>query len=73
MKYGQNSKDKKDRNEKSVTKTKKLSKFPLIEVLQCFTISCVCSALLIFGLVMSNNEMNQQHLFIHNKIIQQIK
>jgi len=52
IKYGQNDIDKKDRNEKSVTKTKTLSKFsPHLSRFYCVLLYVVCSVLLIFGLV----------------------
>ena len=52
IKYGQNDNDKKNRNEKSVTKTKTLSKFfPRLLRFYYVLFYLVCSVLLIFGLV----------------------
>ena len=52
MKYGQNNHDKKDRKEKSVTKTKTLSKFfPRLLRFYYVLFYLLCSVLLIFGLV----------------------
>ena len=52
MEYGQNNYDKKERNEKSVTKTKTLSKlFPRLLRFYYVLFYLVCSVLLIFGLV----------------------
>ena len=52
IKYSQNDDDKKDRNEKIVTKTKTLSKFfPRLLRFYCVLLYVVCSVLLIFGLV----------------------
>ena len=52
IKCGQNDNDKKNRNEKSVTKTKTLSKFsPRLSRFYYVLFYLVCSVLLIFGLV----------------------